>query len=341
MSGKRKGIAVAGSLIAEGVYTTDTYPSAGFLANVLDKKQNVGGCGNLILDLAKMDPELSVEVCAVIGEDNEGKMILETLREYPNISLDHVTCMGKSSITHVIDPEDTKQRTFFFQAESSDCFEEKYIHWDTVSCEIFVLEYLLLMKKVDAVDAEYGTHGARILHEAQKRGMKTAIDMVSEQGERARSVVVPALKYTNYCVINELEAEAITSISLTDESVEKVLKTIREMGVADWIVVHTSSGAYGMECGKEQLIYVPSLSLPDGFIRGNTGAGDAFCSGILYGVYSGMDLATAMRYAAAAAACSLSEQNGTDGLRGAAEIWQLESEMRKRNCEGQYGEAQQ
>lgn len=329
MPKERKGITVAGSLIADIVYTTDTYPSAGYLANILNTKWNVGGCGNLILDLAKMDAKLPVKVSAVIGEDDAGEMLWEKLKDYPNICLDNVTRMGKSSVTHVIDPADTKQRTFFFQAEASDRFHEKFIDWDSISCDIFVLEYLLLMKETDAPDMEYGTHGARILHEAQKRGMKTAVDMVSEQGDRAKSVVIPALKYTNYCIINELEAEAITGITVTDECMEKVLKSIHRMGVSDWIVVHTSSGAHGFDCAKENVIYVPSLSLPEGYIKGNTGAGDAFCSGILYGKYSGMDLKKAMRYAAAAAACSLSEQNGTDGLRKAGKIWELESLLRQ------------
>ncbi len=44
-----------------------------------------------------------------------------------------------------------------------------------------------------------------------------------------------------------------------------------------------------------------------------------------------MNLHEAMRYAVAAAACSLSEQNGTDGLRNEAQIWELEAKFRKDN----------
>ena len=329
MTSGRKGIAVAGSLIADAVYTTDTYPAEGFLANICHTDWNVGGSGNLILDLAKMDSNLPVKVSAIIGEDDAGKMLWETLKKYPNIQLDNVTRNGKSSVTHVIHPLDTKQRTFFFQGEASDRYDINAIQWDSVSCEIFVLEYLLLMEKVDAADDEYGTHGARILHEAQKRGMKTAIDMVSEQGNRAQTVVRPALKYTNYCIINELEAEAITGISVRDDTITEVLNRIREMGVSEWIVVHTASGAYGQESADDTLIYVPSLKLPKDYIKGTTGAGDAFCSGILYGAYSGMKLETAMRYAAATAACSLSEKNGTDGLRKKEEIWKVDAMFKK------------
>lgn len=332
MAGDRKGITVAGSLIADCVLTTDTYPAPGFLAKVQGTNWNVGGTGNLILDLARMDPELPVKVSAVIGDDEAGHMFREELGRYPNIHMDNVTCLGQSSVTYVVLPLDTRQRTFFFQGDASDRYGEEYIDWDRISCEIFVLEYLLLMKKVDGPDAEFGTRGARILHDAQQRGMKTSVDVVSEQGTRARAVVPPALRYTNYCVINELEAEAITGIAVTDETAESALHTLRGMGVSDWAVIHTASCAYGLDCTRSLIYRVPSLELPEGYIVGNTGAGDAYCGGILYGSYKGMDLEKSMRFAAAAAACSLSAQNGTDGLRPADAIWELEARYRSRQA---------
>jgi sugar/nucleoside kinase (ribokinase family) len=45
------------------------------------------------------------------------------------------------------------------------------------------------------------------------------------------------------------------------------------------------------------------------------GAGDAFCSGVLYGAWRGMDLAEAIELGTAAAACSLSQPGGTEGMR--------------------------
>ena len=44
------------------------------------------------------------------------------------------------------------------------------------------------MAKVDGPDEEYGTLGARILHDARERGMKTSIDVVSEQSDGRREL---------------------------------------------------------------------------------------------------------------------------------------------------------
>ena len=74
------------------------------------------------------------------------------------------------------------------------------------------------------------------------------------------------------------------------------------------------------DCETERLYFVPSLNLPKGYIKGTTGAGDAYCSGVLYGAHEDMNLEEAMKLARACAACSLSEENGTDGMREFNEV---------------------
>lgn len=329
----KKGITVAGSLIGDVFYEIDTYPKEGYLTNVRSSSLNPGGSGNMILDLAKMDKDLTVKVCAIVGEDSRGEDLLQILGKYPNIDTKNITVEGNSSVTIVMNAKDTKQRTFFFVPEASDIFDEPYINWDTIDTKIFQLEYLLLMKQIDSPDSEFGTKGARILCEAQKRGMITSIDVVSEQSDRAKGIVTAALRYTDICCINECEAEAVTGINLTGEGAltkENALKAIeylRNLGVSKWIVIHAPKLAYGFNCETEDFVELPSLNLPKDYIKGTTGAGDAFCSGILYGAHEDCSLRDAMRYARASAACSLSENNGTDGMRSIEEIMLLEEKF--------------
>lgn len=333
MNNNKKGIVVAGSLIADIFYEIDTYPNQGFLVSVRDTSLNIGGSGNMILDLAKFDPDLKVKVCAIIGDDKGGKHLQKVLASFPNIDTENVTIEENSSVTHVMNAADTKQRTFFFVPEASDKFGMDYINWDTVDAKIFQLEYLLLMKKVDSPDSEYGTHGARILAEAKKRGMITSIDVVSEQSDRAKNIVKSALKYTDICCINESEAEAVTGIEMTKdgelipEKVFEAIEKIRELGVSKWIVIHAPKCGFGLDCETGEKVTVPSLKLPKGYIKGSTGAGDAYCSGILYSAHEDKSLEDAMKFARASAACSLSENNGTDGMRSADKVIALEKEF--------------
>lgn len=333
MDMSKRGIIVAGSLIADVHYEIDTYPEQGNLSTVRSTTGAIGGSGNLILDLAKLDPELPVQVSALVGRDANGEMLMQTLGKYPNIDTSAIATGGNSSVTLVMNASDTKQRTFFFLPEASDLYDESHIQWEKLHGAIFHLEYLLLMKNVDSPDPVYGTHGARILHDAQARGMMTSIDIVSEQSDRARTVVQAALKYTDICSVNEFEAEGITGVPLmkdgriNEEKIEQALSALRDAGVRKWAVIHSPACCYGLDCETGSCECVPSLKLSEGYIKGTTGAGDAFCSGILYGAYRGRQLREAMRFANACAACSLSQQNGTDGMRSWQEVQRLEEEL--------------
>ena len=317
----KTGITVAGSLIADQYFLIDTYPEMGRLTNIRSTTRDVGGSGNLIVDLAKLDSELEVKVSAVIGTDSNGRFVKKTLSRYPNINMRNITEKGDTSTTMIMNAQDTKQRTFFYMPGGSDEYDESYIDWEAVSANIFHLEYLLLLKKVDEADEEYGTQGARILHDARERGMKTSIDVVSETGDRYQKVVTAALKYTDYCTINETEAEGITGISLLEKgeineiNMKKALNILADYGVSTWVIIHSPRCGYGINCADREIIKVPSLCLPEGYIKGSNGAGDAYCSGVLYGAYKGQSIEEAMKLGTACAACSLSEISGTAGLR--------------------------
>ena len=111
------------------------------------------------------------------------------------------------------------------------------------------------------------------------------------------------------------------------EKAYQALAALKAAGVKKWAVIHSPACCYGLDCETGSCECVPSLKLPEGYIKGTTGAGDAFCSGILYGAYRGQQLCEAMRFANACAACSLSEQNGTDGMRSWEEVLKLEKEL--------------
>ena len=105
------------------------------------------------------------------------------------------------------------------------------------------------------------------------------------------------------------------------------IEKLRQLGVGKWIVIHASSCAYGYDCENAKHVFLPSLELPKGYIKGTTGAGDAYCSGILYGAYREFSLEKSMRLARACAVCSLSENNGSDGMRSYDEILEVEQKF--------------
>ena len=189
---------------------------------------------------------------------------------------------------------------------------------------------------MDAPDDEYGTKMARLLHTAQRRGIRTSIDVVTEASERFSRIVTPALRYTDYCIINEVEAQATTGVRLVGEdgrlrreALPEALGRLKELGVSTWAVIHSPEGGFGLD-EKDAYVEVPSLKLPRGYIKGSVGAGDAFCSGVLYAAWKGMPLAQGIELGTASAACSLSQPGATEGMRSCEETMKLYHELRGR-----------
>lgn len=327
----RKGICVAGNLIVDITYPIERWPRQSELTTITDGiTRSVGGAVcNVITDLAKLDETLPLSALGVIGEDAEGEFILEQLGRHENIDLSLLGRKGTTSFTAVMSDNRTKARTFFQYRGANALFDESFIDWDRIDAEILHVGYILLLDALDQADGEYGTKMARLLAEAQSRGIRTSIDVVTESGDRFRTLVPPALRYTDYCVINELEAQQITGVLLRDEEeklypehMEEALRKMKELGVSTWAVIHCPEGGYGLD-EKNHFLTVRSLKLPEGYIKGTVGAGDAFCAGVLYGAEKGWGLAESIRLGTCAAAASLSEAGATEGMRPAAEVLKL------------------
>lgn len=327
----KKGICIAGNMIVDVTYPIEGWPRESELARITGSAtRSVGGAVcNVVTDLARLDETLPLYALGVIGEDQEGDFILEQLRPYRQVDLSLVKRQGVTAFTSVMSSDATKTRTFFHFQGANASFDESCMDWERVEADILHVGYILVLDALDQEDEEYGTKMARLLHHAQSRGIRTSIDVASETGDRFQRLVPPALKYTDYCVINELEAQQVTGILLRDskgqlypEHMQAALEQMGKLGVSTWAVIHCPEGGFGMD-SRGNYICQDSLQLPEGYIRGTVGAGDAFCSGVLYGAYQGWSLAESLRLAACAAGASLSEAGASEGMRPLAEVLEL------------------
>ena len=332
----KKGIAVAGNMIVDILYPTYGIPKPGELVTVSDNiDRSTGGClCNDIVDLAKLDPTMPLVAVGRTGDDESGKFIMDSLKAHKNIDLSHVKITGVSSFTLVMADEYSKQRTFYHCRGGNAALCEEDFDWDKLDVDMLHVGYILLLDTLDEEDPDYGTKMAKLLKAAQDHGIKTSIDVVSEASDRFRRLVCPALRYTDYCVINEVEASATTGIELRTgdgqlirENFPKALQAMKDLGVSTWAVIHCPEIGCGLD-ENNNFVEVPSLKLPEGWIVGTVGAGDAFCSGVLYGAWKGMDLKSAIELATASAACSLSQAGATEGMRPVEEVQKLYQEMR-------------
>ena len=68
------------------------------------------------------------------------------------------------------------------------------------------------------------------------------------------------------------------------------------------------------------LVVVPSYDLPAGYIKGTTGAGDAFCAGALLGIYQDKTDEEILSFASGCAVMALGSPDATSGLAEEATI---------------------
>jgi sugar/nucleoside kinase (ribokinase family) len=315
-------------MIVDRLYPVERLPGPGELTTIFDRitRATGGALCNVIGDLAIMDPDLPLTALGRVGADEEGDFILDSLRCYPNINLAQIKREGKTSFTAVMHDVTSNERTFFQFRGANAVFCEADIDWNKINAALLHIGYILLLDALDKEDDEYGTAMAQLLHHAQAHGIKTSVDVVTEAGDRFKRLVPPALKYTDYCVINEVEAAQVTGIALRDKNgnlrnanIPKALSYMKRYGVSTWAVIHAPEGGYGLD-EEDNYIEAPSLDLPDGYIKGKVGAGDAFCAGVLYAAYKNETLDSALKLGNAAAAASLSKAGATDGMKRVDEL---------------------
>lgn len=327
----KKGITIAGSMLVDYVKVIDVYPSKGMLCNITGISRSVGGCvPNTLCDLAVLDSKLPLKCVGVVGDDDDGAYLKEELRKR-NIDIEDVQTLEEefTSFTDVMTVAGTGERTFFQARGANKIFTDEHIPFDKLYEGIFHIGYALLLDKLDEKDEVYGTRLAYVLKRVQEAGIATSMDAVSEESERFGEVIVPALKYLNYLVVNEIEAGRIAGTELEvvngrldQEAVRDVCKKILDHGVKDWIVIHAPEGSWAMD-SQEKFYVCPSLKLPKDYIKGSVGAGDAFCAGMLLCLYKQMPMEEALKIANAAAASNLSAIDSVSGMQSLEEVKQL------------------
>jgi len=318
MMTQKKGIAVAGTVLVDKLNEISAYPASGELTKILSVSRAVGGCvTNTGIDIKRVDPTIPVKAVGKIGYDGDGDFLVDTLQKNGVDTSLMVRGQLPTSFTDVMSIVGG-QRTFFTYPGACADFGYDDVDFEDLDVKMLHLGYFLLLDKVDNGDGE------KILKKAQEMGIKTSIDLVSENSDRYH-IVKDCLKYTDNVIINELEAGMIAGIEPKRENLEKIAHAIKNMGVSERVIIHMPET--GVCLSDNGFFELPSWELPKGFIKGKTGAGDAFCAGALIGIYRGLDEMGILTLASKAATVSLSYPDSIGGMVSEAKIDILLTEM--------------
>jgi len=299
----------------------DAWPEEQTLANIHGETFSGGGLAhNLVVDVAKFDLGIPLEAVGFVGDDDDGRRIRDLCRDlgvdYENLATaDNLP----TSYTEVMTVESTGRRTFFHSRGANNLVTPETVPYESVQAKIAHVGYLLLSDGLDAPDREFGSAAAHILHNLQTVGIKTSIDTVSENSDRFEQLIPAALKYTDYVILNEFEAGKTTGHTilngefLNEGMLRESAKVLLGMGEPELVVIHLALGAYAVDRNGREW-FQPSLDLPEEYIQGGAGAGDAFCAGVLVGLHEDWDLERGLKFGTAAAAKCMGHATCTEGV---------------------------
>ena len=325
----RSGILCSGNWVVDLIKIIDRWPQEGMLANILSETMNGGGGPhNVLVNLAKMDPDLPLFASGLVSNDKFGKFLELELDKFGiNRSYLFKTSEESTSFTDVMTNKSNGNRTFFHKRGTNALLNLEYFNEVDCNAKIFYLGYPMLLDSLDSNDSQYGTKAARLLSSMRKKGLINAVDLVSIENENYKEIIQPILRFTDYLIINEIEAEKCSGIptrgdgKLLKQNLSKASNALLNSGVNKMVAIHAPEGGFAESIEGEKL-FVNSKNILDDEIKGSVGAGDAFCAGMLYGLHQEFDLKKCLEIANTNAWFNLQNETSTGGAVSANKIFE-------------------
>jgi len=318
---QRAGILAGGNWIIDHVKIVDRYPGQDALASILGESRGTGGSPyNILLDLAKLGAGFPLAGVGLVGDDADGRAILDDCAAHRiDASQIRTTNEASTSYTDVMTVRETGRRTFFHYRGANALLDEGHFDLESPTSRILHIGYLLLLDKLDEIGPDGTTAAARLFKRAGDLGYLTSLDAVSEDSDRFAAVMLPALPYVDFLIVNEFEAGRCTGIDVAPGGkvdfalMEQAAGALLKAGVRRWVVIHCPEGALAAGADGQRARH-GSVRVPPETIAGTAGAGDAFAAGMLLGLHEGWPIEQCLRLAVCAAATNLSDPTCTGGI---------------------------
>ena len=324
MTSKRRGILTAGTWCVDRNKLVTHWPKEDGLAEIIEEDASGGGSAcNLAIDIKKLDPTMPVATIGLIGDDADGRLLLEQADRH-GIDRKQMTISGDAP-THYTDAfasKATGRRTHITNIGVSVLLSPDHIDVSESNHRFLHLGIIGVHHLLDGPCRGDANGWVSVLKAARAAGLETNLELAGRAPEKLAAITRPCLPHLDLLVVNDYEIGAITGITTirddkTDpEACIEAAKAALSLGSPRLIVVHFPAGAI-IATRDGQVVTRPSVQVPNDAIIGANGAGDAFAAGFLYGLHEEWPLDDALSLAHAAAAASLRGMSTT----AAVESW--------------------
>ncbi|UAY77242.1 carbohydrate kinase family protein [Pasteurella canis] len=308
----RNGILAIGNLLVDRTLVISDYPQESMLATISKMELHCGGgCTNVLFNLDKLDPNLPRFLAGAIGKDSEGQFILQQAHQH-RVNVESVVTVDlPTSFTDVMINSKTGDRTFFHYVGAMAEYRIEHLFQLNHSAKIAHIAYLPLLPQFLDVEKLKA-----MLTELHQRGFLVSIDLVSVSDKQIFiQQIQPILAFVDYVIINDVEAKLLTDsvhLDSTQDVLQHMAEKIMSQGVREAVIVHDPKWAAAINKQGEQ-IAVPSYWVEKNNIVSTLGAGDAFCTGVLYGLHHDLPLHEVLQLGHGLAYFNLFSISATDG----------------------------
>lgn len=330
----RRGFICAGCWTTDRIKLVDRWPAQEELALIHSIAQQGGGSAhNVGIDLRKLDDSLPVSTVGMIGKDQDGDFLLDQAKQN-GIDTQQLYRSDKlsTSYTDVLSVIDTGKRTFFHFTGANDLLTPEHFNFSNRNEKILHLGLLSVQAGMDASIEGYSNGWAKVLKNAQANSILTSIEMVSIDPDRNRELAIPCLPYLDYLVVNDHEIGAIANLTTLESGKTNIdlcidaARKAMEMGSMKLVTVHYPEGAICL-LRDGTLHRSPSLSVPQSYIKGSVGAGDAFVAGFLYALHERWTIPDALKLGHCVAAVSLGSPTTVGAVQSVAQCQKIAEQL--------------
>jgi sugar/nucleoside kinase (ribokinase family) len=313
----RSGIILAGTVVLDIVHMIEAWPEEEQIAFIRDTIHAPGGPPhNAAAGLVKLGAEFPVTLIGVIGTDAHGDTFIEKAKAYglDTSHMHRVSTVG-TDVTEVMTSMATGRRTFFVQPGANATLTAEQLMPADDTGKIYYLGSPVISRSLDASDG-----WRTILRDVRNRGYKTAMELCPVPADLQRTHTLPCLPLLDYFVINDSEAEILSSLPVSQDGhfnatlATAAAQKLLDHGVNELVSIHHPEGAIALrKDGKTA--YAPSVNVPKHDIIGTVGAGDAFYAGMLFGLHENWPLDQCLALANASAATSLNSATTSSSIK--------------------------
>lgn len=325
------GFLAVGTFVVDYQKVVDHYPDERSGAQVTRELVSNGGAPlNILINLALLKVGIPLHAAAKVGQDLDGKYILECCGEH-GIDISQLVPVegGSTGYTDVYTVESSGRHTCFHYSGIGDTFSRKDVKLRAVAPKMLFVGSLGALGRMDAYNAEYGRSGAaQLVRDARKLGITSVVEIAPIDRTAKLGDFAETLAEADYLITNDRVAKALLGDELYSdgqfdpELARQAGQKLLDCGLRKAVVIQ--SGTAAVHIGADGDFHFQSgYYLPWDQRVGSAGVDHAFGAGYLEGLFHGKPLDLCLKQGLAVSTICRRDLTPSGGIRSLSECMEF------------------